>query len=191
MGGEPFLLPNNLRRIVGGLKASAMPAPVTVCSNGFWLRQWRDYIEILTAIDLLDITWHGFPHIDYQEAEAIVRNEIEPLGISCKFRGFETFHRLTFTDEPHARTFCKFCPQLLADGRLTKCHLIAYSKFYDHLTSEPFRRLRAEGFYDVACGNSNTLDAWYRADGNGLHECCKYCRYSIDPNDCVVHGVSQ
>ena len=169
MGGEPFLHPN-FDKFIEIIKKNPFKVPITICSNGFWLKNWRNYINILKNVQCTVITLYPQINMSKEEINFFVK-EIEKENISLNVSVMGRWLDLNFIDEAIKRTYCKFCPQLMKDYKLAKCQVIGY---YDkNKTSKTFEKERFKGIYNIIGGNKESLEIW----NNNLPYCCDYCLF--------------
>jgi len=188
MGGEPFLNPN-LLDIIKGLKQSAFDAPVNIVTNGYWLRHnISKYENIFKAADSIGITIHPELNMSGNDVRKITSTIEDKYSIKISVAKPSLFYKLKFVDEPVIRKHCKFCPQLTPDGNITKCHIIAFHDRYTASPPDKFTTLSKEGVFNINTGNTASIEKWYKGRGDGLHECCNYCRYMEDKSAIIKHN---
>jgi MoaA/NifB/PqqE/SkfB family radical SAM enzyme len=186
LGGEPFMNPG-LPDFVQGLRGDNPDDVVHIVSNGFWMKSWEKYREVIESVNQLDITRHPEAILSGDEMKALALEISESTGTKVSFIIPRVFYKPTFTKEPIRRRSCKFCPQLLPDGRITKCHIIAFNDRYDDSPSVEFLERQSQGVFDLSSDDPDSFARWYRGRGDGLHECCDYCRFMEDKTQAVKH----
>ena len=186
MGGEPFLDFDKLLSMVNGINSSDMKAPINVATNGFWLNQYKNFEELFSKISHLDFTYHPESKISLNHMRSYSKLIKSEYNLRSKVEAPSKFSKISFVDDPIQRTYCKFCPQLLANGTLAKCQIIGYEKFHSH-APESFKSRSDQGRFDISNGDFGSLKKWYETNGTGLHEACNHCRYMVNPADWVEH----
>ena len=173
-GGEPFLNKKNLLGLIQGVRSSGITKTIEVATNGYWLRDWEKYQEILENIDQFHISYHDEQHIPPQE----IRDLTDMLEEKFQYNHIyiyvpQFFSEVEFFEEVVHRDYCKYCPQLLSTGVVAKCNIIGYSKFHGFNTTAPFEALKHEGIYDIHKGDAVSFQHWH----DKLHLCCDFCGF--------------
>ena len=188
-GGEAFLHKNLIEFVRGVRAVMGGEQFVQIDTNGFWLKDWQSYEEVLKELSFLRVTYHPQQRIPAKEMEEITETLELKFGYGMPLHFPSHFCEPIFYDTPVTRHYCKFCLQLMTDGRVCKCNIIAYSKFHGFQTTEPFERLKHEGFYDIHSGDAASFARWCDC----LHSCCDYCGFTDTPSEkdaIIPHNAS-
>ena len=191
-GGEPFLNKKNLIGLIRGVRSTGITKTVEVATNGFWLRNWERYSEILENIDQFYITYHPEQKIPPHEIREITDMLQKKFNLNFIYIYVpKWFNEVEFFEKPKARDHCKFCPQLMNNGTVAKCNIIGYSKFNGFKTTKPFEDLKHQGVYDIYSGNAETFSKWH----DNLFEVCNYCGFydeqdKIKPELRIPHNIN-
>ena len=176
-GGECFLNPH-LAELVKGFKQCVWKPIVCVATNAFWIDNYDKYADVLTGIDTMFVTAH--PPLGKTKAD--LNRLLAPIGKKYNFKFLVVAHdfvQISLRSTPKKRTYCKFCPQLLANGQVAKCQIIAYQQWLPEMT-KAFMTRSSQGLYDITTGNYKTMYKWYTGGKykNGLHKVCDYCDFN-------------
>ena len=188
MGGEPFLNPN-LAKFTQGFYESGVADSINIVTNGYWIKNWEQHVNVLSLLDSMEITIHPESKISEQEMKRYCQDIFLEEGLKTTVSTPNVFYKTTFTEEPVTRKGCKFCPQMLPDGRLTKCHVIAFNHLYKQKPPQVFLDLQHEGIFDIHTGDHNKLKLWYEGTRKGgLFDACDHCRFMEDKLAVVKHN---
>ena len=173
-GGEPFLNKRNLLGLIQGVRSTGITDVIEVATNGFWLKRWERYAEILEHIDQFHITYHPEQHIPPKEIRDITDMLEEKFNMNHIYIYVPIwFNEVEFFEKPVPRDHCKFCPQLMPNGTVAKCNIIGYSKFHGFNTTKPFDVLKHHGVYDIHTGDKESFAHWH----DNLHLACDFCGF--------------
>lgn len=190
-GGEPFLNKKNLLGLIKGVRSTGITDTIEVASNGFWLREWEKYADILEHINQFHVTYHPEQNIPPKEIREITDMLEKKFNMNHIYIYVpKWFNEVEFFEKPVARDYCKFCPQLMANGTVAKCNIIGYSKFNGFKTTKPFDNLKHHGVYNIHTGDSESFAHWH----DNLHLACNFCGFydeqdKIKPELRIPHNI--
>ena len=177
LGGEPFLH-SDLEGFCRGIK-ERYKCRVIVTTNGYWIKNWERNKGIIRLLDELIISI--YEPIENSISRELLDRKISELSDFNPAMGIRKrdnitqFAEIKFTSQPEIPSaYCDWqadCTNLLADGRLARCGVGAYSRKNPGVT-EQFTNSSDDMFYDLSKEDGRDFKYWktkYPLEG------CKYC----------------
>lgn len=166
LGGEPFLH-SDIFGFTNQIKNRYKFAHIMITTNGFWLKRYKEYHNLLSIISQLIVSIYQPIEQSIGKKQIIkILDEIKERypNLIIKKRGpVNKFGEVQFSSSPINPTkYCHWqanCTNLLPNGRLARCGVGAYANKNPNVTKE-FLSDHRDMFYDLTVDDGRSFKEW-------------------------------